>query len=820
LSRAAESSPPLLAISVLSAGTLAYEVLLMRLFSIIQWHHFAYMIISVALLGYGVGGALVAVAQDALKPRFSAVFVTAAALFGITALGNFLLAQQVAFNPLELLWDPEQPLRLVLIYLLLMVPFACAATGISLTFARFADQPHRIYSFDIVGAGAGSLGIVASLFVLTPLAALTLVTSLALVAAGIAAFTLTPLPKWVLVAFLIAAVVLPLSFPSDWVRLRPSDYKDLSQTLRIKGTRLLAQRPSPIGLVTAVASPLVPFRDAPGLSLNAPEEPPPQIGLFTDGNGPSALTHYDGKRERLRYLDYLTNSLPYHLLEKPRVLVLGAGAGQDVLQAIYHGATRIDAVELHPQIIDLVQKQFGEFSGKPYSAPSVRIHVAEARGFVASQDDRYDLIQVALVDAFGTSSAGLHGLAESYLYTIEALQEYVRHLRPGGLLAITRWITLPPRDVLKMFETARQALEKSGVREPDRRLALIRSWRTATLLVKTSEFDAAEIANLKQFCQSRSFDVAYYPGIRPSEANRFNLLERPYLFEDLQALLGRQRDAFIERYKFSLRPATDDQPYFFHFFKWRTLPELVSLKERGGLPLLEWGYPVLVATLAQALVVSPLLVLVPLCVTRGRLRDPGIPRRFHARIVVYFTGIALAFMFLEIVFIQKFILFLSHPVYAVAVSLSAILFFAGLGSHYSQRVKRGANHRAAHPVMRPVVVICLVTSLYLIALPSLFQQLMALNFAVKTLLCVALLAPLTFCMGMPFPLGVSSVAACSEPLVPWAWGINACASVVGAILATLLAIHFGFTAVVVLALLLYALAAATYPGTAVRHLTA
>jgi spermidine synthase len=808
----AAPSAPLVAISLLSASTLAYEVLLMRLFSIIQWHHFAYMIISVALLGYGLGGALVAVAQDALKARYAIAFVIAAASFGITALASFLLAQRVAFDPLELLWDPEQPLRLLLICLLLVVPFACAATCICLTFARFSDQPHRIYSFDILGAAAGSLGIVACLFVLRPMAALQLITSLGLATAAMAAIACRLRPRWVSMALLGTAVVLPFGLPAGWLKLLPSEYKDLSQTLRIQGTQILAERSSPIGLLTAVASPLIPFRNAPGLSLNAPDEPPTQIGLFTDGDGPSALNHYDGKRERLRYLDYLTSALPYHLLKRPHVLVLGAGAGQDVLQAIYHDAARIDAVELNPQIIDLVQRPFGDFSGRPYAAPVVRLHIAEARGFVASRDDHYDLIQVALLDAFGASSAGLHGLAESYLYTVEAVQEYIHHLRPGGLLAITRWINLPPRDILKIFATARQGLERSGVRESKLRLVLIRGWRTATLLVKSGEFNAPEIAALKQFCQSRSFDVAYYPGIQPGEANRYNLLERPYLFEDLQALLGPEPDTFIDRYKFDIRPATDDKPHFFHFFKWGTLPELMSLKERGGLPLLEWGYPVLIATFVQALVLSPVLILVPLWATRGRLRAPDVARRLRIRIAAYFTAIGLAFMFLEIAMIQKFILFLSHPVYAVAVSLSAFLLFAGLGSRHSQSLQDSRTH-SNWPVARPVTVIWMVVSLYLLALPSLFQHLIALNFVFKILLCGALLAPLAFWMGMMFPMGISAVAACSEPLVPWAWGINACASVVGAILATLLAIHFGFTAVMGTALLLYALAALTYPIT-------
>jgi SAM-dependent methyltransferase len=793
---------------MLSASALAYEVLLMRLFSIIQWHHFAYLIISIALLGYGVAGALVAIGQDAMKARFPEVFVGAAALFGVTALGGFLLAQRVAFNPLELLWDPQQPLRLLLISLLLMVPFACAATCICLTFARFGGEPHRIYSFDILGAAAGSLGIVICLFALTPMSALQFIAGFALLAASLAAISCAGLSRWVAAILGAAAVVLALALPSGWLSLLPSEYKDLSQTLRIKGTEALAQRSSPIGVVTAVASPVVPFRDAPGLSLNAPQEPPLQIELFTDGDAPSAVTRYDGRREPLSYLDYLTSALPYHLLDRPRVLVLGAGGGQDVLQAIYHGASSIDAVELNPQVIDLVQEQFGDFSGRLYSVPTVHVHIAEARGFVASREDRYDLIQVALLDAFGASAAGLHGLSENYLYTVEALQEYLRHLTPGGLLAVTRWITLPPRDVLKMFATVRQALERNGVAAPELHLALIRGWRTATLLAKSGEFGAAEIAAIRQFCQSRSFDVAYYPGIQSGEANRYNLLERAYLFEDLQALLGSERGRFMARYKFNIQPATDDKPYFFHFFKWTTLPELLLLKERGGLPLLEWGYPVLVASLAQALLVSPILILLPLWMSRRGPSDSSVPRGLRPRIAVYFTAIGLAFMFLEIALIQKFILFLTHPVYAVATSLSAFLFFAGLGSRASQRLQKTRNTR---PVMWPVIGVCAVALLYLLLLPGLFQKLMALDFALKLVLCVALLAPLGLAMGMPFPMGVAAVAASSEPLVPWAWGINACASVIGAVLATLLAIHFGFTVVVIAALLLYVVAASAAP---------
>jgi hypothetical protein len=184
-----------------------------------------------------------------------------------------------------------------------------------------------------------------------------------------------------------------LQCPSDWTRLNPSEYKELSQTLQIGGARIVAERSSPLGVITVVDSPQVPFRHAPGLSLNAPAEPPPQLGVFVDGDGPSALVRYDGRPEPLAYLDYLTSALPYHLLHGPRVLVLGAGAGADVLQAIALGARTVDAVELNPQVIDLVQRQFGDYSGKPYGLQGVHAHIGEARGFVARHADRFDLIE-------------------------------------------------------------------------------------------------------------------------------------------------------------------------------------------------------------------------------------------------------------------------------------------------------------------------------------------------------------------------------------------------------------------------------------------
>jgi MFS family permease len=801
-----------LALSLISAAALAYEILLTRLFSIIQWHHFAYMMISVALLGYGAAGTFVSIFRSRIERRFEAVFAASAALFGILAVTCFLVAQQVPFNPLEFLWDPQQPAWLLLIYLLLFVPFFFAALCVCLMFTRFASRAHRVYSFDIIGAAAGCLGVVAGLYVLPPIGVLGATGALALLAGALVWWGTGLKPRLAAGVFGLAAGAIILAAAGPLGQLRMSQYKELSQILKVMGAHVVAEESSPLGLISVVKSPEVPFREAPGLSLNAPDEPPPQLGVFTDGEGMSALTRFDGHRESLAYLDYVTSALPYHLVHSPSVLILGAGAGADVLQALYADASSVDAVELNPQVAGLVQARFAEFSGRPYSVPGVTLHVAEARGFAAAADRRYDVIQLALLDAFGASSAGLYALSESYIYTVEALQAYLHRLSPDGYLSITRWVNLPPRDTLKLFATAVTALEASGVRDPGARLALIRSWKTATLVIKNGALTAGEIAAIKEFCRTRSFDLAWYPGMQPAEADRYNRLDQPYFYEGAAALLGSAREEFIERYKFNIAPATDDRPYFFHFFRWKALPELVRLKQQGGLPLLEWGYPLVVATLAQALLASILLILLPLGLLRRRLPPSPLPRPW-LRVASYFGVLGLAFMFVEMAFIQRFILFLSHPLYAVSVVLFAFLLFAGLGSRFSEGLQPGAAGRLS-PAAWPVAAIAVLSLLYLVLLPPVFDALIGLPDLAKIPISILLIAPLGFAMGMPFPLGVAAVAAGNQELVPWAWGVNACASVVSAVLATLLAIHAGFTVVLLLALALYLVAAAVFPGPA------
>ncbi len=803
-SGARAASPPYVAIAVISAAALAYEVLLIRLFSIVQWHHFAHMVISLALLGYGASGAFLALSAEVLQRRFVTVFAVNALLFGVTAVTSFLLVQVLPFNPLELLWDPAQPMWLALVYLVLAVPFFFAANCLGLSFYSFSKLIPRAYGYDLIGAGLGSLGVIALLYVLKPGQLLMVIGASGAVAAALLTAGSSVRRRWAVVGAASVSILVLAGLAGRAVSLQPSPYKGLSHALRVSGAELVEEKSSPLGLLSVVRSPLVPYRHAPGLSLNSTIEPPAQLGVFTDAEALSVITRFDGDISRLAYLGDLTSALPYQILNRPRVLVLGAGGGADVLQGIYHGAGEIDAVEVNPQMVALVRDDYGEYAGRLYDRQEVRVFAQEARGFVAGSERGYDLIQVALLDSFGASSAGLYALSESYLYTVEALQEYVSRLRPGGLLAITRWVKLPPRDGLKLFATAAAALRLSGVEDPERRLAWVRGWSTSTVLVSNGEFSPQAVAAVRQFCTERAFDLVYVPGIRPGEANRRNVLAKPLFFLGAQAVLEHAPAEFLDSYKFDIRPATDDRPYYFNFFRWSSLPELLDLRQQGGMALLDSGYLVLVVTLLQAVAASALLILLPVWI-RSRRRISSVPAGTKWRVFFYFMAIGLAFLFVEIAFIQRFVLFLSHPVYAVSVVLAGFLIFAGLGSRYAQREGRSGAWRGL--LLAAVTGIAGISLIYLLALAPGLDALMSWHDLPKIMVTLMLIAPLAFLMGLPFPLALTALGDRARDLIPWAWAVNGCASVLAAVLATLLAIQLGFTFVVLSAIVLYAFAA-------------
>lgn len=796
-----------LAVALVSAGALAYQLLLVRWLAITHWSTFAAMIISLALLGHGASGTWLGLWLQQARHGFDRLFPGAALLFALSAVLVLALARGIPFNGLELVWDARQVLWLGALYLLLALPFFFAAACFGLAFARFGAGIPLLYGADLLGAGAGALLAVA-------LMPLPLVQALTVAAAcGLLAALLTA-PRRVswLIAWMLAAGLLVALLAANAIAPPINEFKGLSKALLLPEARVVAQRHGPYGWLAVLKSPRVPLRHAPGLSLSNVDEPPPQLGLFTDGEALSPIIRHRPVDMAPAYLTRMTSALPYRLRSRPRVLVLVAGGGQDVLQALGHGARHVAVVELDPRRIELVRDSFGGYAGDLYRDPRVRIVIAEPRAFVRATSERYEVVVLGSGESFAGAGAGVQAASEQYALTVQALRDYLRVLAPGGLLAITRYSKQPPRDELKLLATAVGAMEGSGRNDVARRLLAIRAWDASTLLLGKADFSVEDIAAARAFAREHSFDPVYYPGMPATEANRFNLVERPWLHEGANALLSEDAAAFVRDYKFAIAPATDDRPYFGDYFRWRSLPEIWRLRAQGGAVLLDSGYLLLLAALAQAVPLALLLVLLPLRLRRRDAAVAAVPQRVRLRIAGYFVALGLAFLLVEIATLSRLTLLVGHPLLAVTVGLAGFLVFAGIGSVVAQRLLgRGVGQTVDAAIARrvgwAVAGIAAGLAWQWAAFALAFSHGAQWPVAARAVVGLAGIAPLAFAMGMPFPLGLARLARRHPVFVPWAWGLNGFASVVAAIAAVLLAMAVGLGATLLCALVLYVFAA-------------
>lgn len=783
--------PELLALALVAGAALAFEVLLTRLLAIVHWHHFAGMVISLALLGYGMSGSVLTPLLPRLRGHATTAFAAAATLFGVAAAAVVAIAQAVPFNAPEVVWNPRQWLWLALLYLLFTLPFFFAAGCTALALACFPVPIGRIYRFDLVGAGTGALAVVGLLGLLRPDHALPLIAALGPLAAMIVLARqrrrLVLVPAMTLVALVVLAVI-------GWPGLRISAFKPLPQTLQIAGTAIVAERTSPISLVDVVASELIPFRAVSGLSLTNVQEPAAQLGLFVDGDGPSPITAVTGDPAALAYLDATLAALPYRLLQRPRVLLLGLGGGGDLMLALRHDAAAVDVVEPDATVAGLLRGELAGFTGNMLARPEVRLHVDAARRFAAAAAGPYDLI------GLHPQAGGRGTLAESFATTVEAFTACLASLVPEGLLVLPHALQLPPRASLKLALTALAALERLDAAAPSRHLVLLRAWDQALLLVRRTPFDAGTLAAIEASARTLAFDLGWHPDMERDAANRFNLLPEPLFFDAMAAVTGPDRAAFIDAYAFDIRPATDDRPYFHDFFRWRALPDLWATARGGNAGLLDWGWPVQFATLALATLLAGLLILLP-----AHWLARGAASRPRAAVGGYFLLIGVGFIFTEIAVMQRLVLLLGQPVHAFAVTLAAFLVFAGLGSGVSARLGPDTMRRDPFAVIVPAIAALALA--HILAGPWLLEFAASLPAASRFALAIGLIAPLAFAMGLPFPLVLARLKAAAPALVPWAWGVNGCASVIGAVLAGLVAMSAGITALALLAVLAYALAA-------------
>lgn len=791
-----------------SASVLAYEILLMRLLSISFWHHFAYMVISLALLGFGAAGSFLFLLSKRVYRNIDAWLVLLAGGASLSFPLAFSLAREIGLDPLNLVWQWREWLKMLATYLVMAVPFLLSGGIVGIILSAAGKDIPRMYAADLLGAGFGAMAVVPALYLGPPWMLLPLLSGAVLAGAAWCCVGMAWGGKGTLVLPVTGTLVL-----ACYALLPPVPQmhhtKALPMTMAFPDARVEAERAGPLGLLHVVGSSLI--REAPGLSLNygldgRERDLPEQKTIFSDGDALSTITRFSGDPDELEHLDFTTPALPYHVRRMKKVLVVGAGGGTDVLLALRQKASSITAIESNAQVAELMTGPLADFSGQVYSRPEARLLVREARQFLHGTEDRFDLIQLSLLDSFGGSAAGLYSAGESYLYTTEALGLYLSRLSDSGILAVTRWLKLPPRDSLRIFSTALTALRGAGISgKPEAHLLLIRSWKTSTLLVSRSPFTAGEIEKAAAFCDRRSFDVDYYEGIQEERTNRYDIQKEAYSFKGATSLAGLKSERFLRDYVFDVSPTTDDRPYFSLFFRWDKAWTLLQQLRKEFLPFVEIGFVLVIASLVQAFIAGGVLILFPLLGLRhaGRGTKQEVSVGAVVGTFLYFGSIGFAFMFLEMALLPKYTLLLAHPIYSTSMVLGAVLVFAGLGSLSAGHVESGRLWVAVALVCAWVVIQALFEE-------KLFSAALGWPLAGRLALAVVMVGSLSFFLGWPFPMGLREASSRYPSLVPWAWGINGCASVVGAVLGKMISMSAGMRTAMGTAVLLYMLAAAIF----------
>ncbi len=779
-----------LAIALISAGTLAYEILLVRVFAIEQFHHFAYMAIGVAMLGFGAAGTFLALSVPA-RDRAERCYTWAALLTPVALLASAALVHRVPLDATQLPWDAWAWPRLGLVYLLLAAPFAVGATVVLLALTLEPDRVGVLYGASFLGAGLGAGLALAILWIALPdraLATPALAASLGAIASvqNAARRRIASVAAIVGLALCVAALARPF-----W-RIEVTPYKGLPQVEAFPDAQRVAERASPLGWVVAVDASA--FRHAPGLSLLYRGAFPTQTGLFVDGQTAGVVSQWEEVGAGTDMLDWLPSAAPYALGGRDDVLVVGAGGGTEIWNALTHGATAVTAVELHPELLKL-SGWAGD--GRPRRGEARVVTAAgDARSYVAGSRDEYDLITLSAGLAFGTSAAGVYALNEDFLHTVEAYVGYLEHLSDDGVLAVTRWLMVPPRESVRVILTAGEALSRVAPDNVIDKLVVVHSWATSTVLVKPSGFRAEELHGLMRWARERRFDLDWYPGIE-APGTGFNVLEEPVLYRAAEAVIGGEESAqrFAAAYPFRVSPVDDARPYPHHFLRAGSLAAFLGSDRGSWLAFAEWGYVALIATLVQSVILAGLLMILP-ALARARTTVTGS----WLRLVGYFLAIGLAYLAAEVAAIQQLNLLLGHPIYAVAAVLVAFLIFSGLGSAWSDR-RAGRDGWIAGLTLAGMLSCCAWLLLGLVHL------LVSAPLVVRAIVALIILAPLAFLMGLPFPLGLRWLARDRAEWVAWAWAANGFASVVATPLAALIALEAGSS-------WLFLFAAAAYAGAA------
>jgi hypothetical protein len=782
--------------------TLLLEILLTRVLSVVMWYHFTFAVISISLLGIAAG------AIRCYLHLLSTPLVSEGALWELISRRLTFLSISVAL-PIVLMslvvatptFSLTGAVVLAAYFVVCALPFYTSGYVTAAIFRAGSKQASSLYAADLLGAAVGCLLSISLLDRLGGLGSLLTVSVLSAATAVAAAWRTASWSRRAIALLYALVFAAGLGFQVSRTHV---DVRSVKLSLREEMHAILDVKWNSYSRLA-----LLDYFDpdhpsgfpflAWGLSDRYHGWLPRQYLITIDGASETPITEVKGDIAAHEYLAYDITAVPYHLRRGAKALIIGAGGGRDVLTALWFGSSDVTGVELNDDIVRWVRERYASFAGHLYSRPDVRIVVDDGRNFVRASRERFDVIQISMIDTFAATAAGAYTLSENNLYTTQAFEEYLDHLHPNGILAVNRFFLDPPHQTLRVVTLAREALARRGINQPTRHVVAIKKdsplGDNGLVLVKAMPFTADEMETVRALCGSLGFELVALP--REGLQNVFT-----------EYLATPNTERFYEAYPYDVRPPTDDRPFFFNTFRISAFVKSLGARQHID-PMRVYNYDavfILFVLLALATSCLCLFIIVPLWSTAAARTEEKLHPRLPIGALAYFILIGLGFILVEVVLIQRFHLYLGHPIYSLAVILFTVLASSGVGSAWTAR--RDDTRLIRHAALACLAALLLIV-LHEIVWPIFLERTLGLSRSARIALTVSSLAPMGIAMGMPYPLGLRAVSAAAPARVPWVWAVNAGASVLGSILAFALAMATGFRIVLLLGGVCYAAALAS-----------
>ncbi|MBE7542058.1 MAG: hypothetical protein M9913_24085 [Bryobacteraceae bacterium] len=738
------------AVALTTMATLVLELALTRIFSVVFYYHFAFLAISIALFGLGAGGVL----SYYVNGHGRVLYRKLGLLSGLNAAAvTGALALVLRLGGYEGVWT------IAAVYFAASIPFLLSGMVVSLAIAETIERVDRVYFVDLLGAAGGCLLLVPFLNIVGGPGAV-LVAAVLLAASSAVWFGLAQS-----LAGRALGVALALALVMLAVANKQAHWLDIDTA---KGRPLAAEEFVQWNSFSRIAV----IRDA----YNAPT-------IVIDADATTGIPQFDldnlGDDDRAR-LARQGPAFPYLLRPGAKSLILGSGGGWDVARAVASGSTDVTGVEINPIIATTIMRdRYRELSRGIYLRPGVRVFVEDGRAFIRRTNEKYDVLQATLVDTWASTAAGAYALSENNLYTVEAFTDYFSRLTDTGVLAFTRWGFDPPRESLRLLSLAREALARLGEHDPARHVLVLREsaerlqdWgATDTVVFSRRPFTPQDLVRAREAAARAGLVIIYEP-------------EAPINTPFRRLLTAADPAAFYDSYPFDVTPVTDDRPFFFYTVQPRDVLGYATSATRPSADYkINQAVPTLFTLLAVSVAAVVITLLLPPLLLRRRLpAEPGV-RRF----LTYFLCLGAGYILVQVGLIQKLVLFLGHPTYALTVVIFAMLVFSGLGSYWSRRLTQASDQRLGAICL---IVTALVTAIAFTATPV-TASLVGLPLSLKIAIALLLIAPAGFAMGIPFPAGLARMEQWHRPSVRWAWSLNAAASVLGSGAAIFLALYIG-----------------------------